>query len=124
MDQNSINSTMSRLSDLNETMRENALVMNGRKDAGIIFNHLMYRVKAFQSGLKENEELGIRVANFGVAAEIHVRQIAFKDPNVIEFFGVDPDGNEVALIQHISQLSFMLSALKPIEEKPFRMGFR
>jgi hypothetical protein len=33
------------------------------------------------------------------------------------------DGNECVLIQHISQLNFMLKAVKPVEDKPFRVGF-
>jgi len=95
----------------------------GRYDAELIFTHLMRRVEAFQSGLNDIEELGLQLANFGLAAQIHIRSIGYKNPNLIEFSGVDATGNEVTLVQHISQLNFMLIALKSIEEKPYRIGF-
>jgi hypothetical protein len=95
----------------------------GRYDAALIFKHLMQRVEAFQNNLRGSEEIGIQLANFGLAAQLHIRSIGYKNPNLIEFFGVDPNDNEVTLVQHISQLNFMLIALKSIEEKPYRIGF-
>ena len=96
----------------------------GRHDAEIIFKHLMDRVAHFQNSLGNSEELGIGLANFGKAAEFHIRSITYKNPNLIEFSGIDLDGRSITLIQHISQLNFLLTALKPIEEKAYRIGFR
>ncbi|WP_053240093.1 DUF6173 family protein [Pleomorphomonas koreensis] len=96
----------------------------GRLDAEDIFNYLLKRVSEFEASLSESEEIGLQLANFGRAAEIHIRSILHHNPNILEFSGVDIDGNNVSLIQHISQLNFLLVALKPIEEKPFRIGFR
>ena len=111
---------------MEETMRlkaerENQLA--GRYDAQDIFDHLMGRVKAFQAGLSDVEEIGIKLANFGEAAQIHIRSITFKNPNLIEFHGVNADDHEVTLVQHISQLNFLLVAVKPIEDEPYRIGF-
>lgn len=97
---------------------------SGRYDAADIFQHLMRRVKEFQSNLSEKEEIGLQLANFGLAAQVHIRSIGYRNPNIIEFHGVNADDHEVTLIQHISQLNFMLIAVKPIEEKPYRIGFR
>jgi hypothetical protein len=103
---------------------ERQAINAGRFDAEEIFRHLMHRVSEFEGSLEDDEELGLQLANFGVAATIHIRNIRFKNPNLIEFSGIDIDGNNTMLVQHISQLNFMLSALKPVaEEKPFRMGF-
>lgn len=102
---------------------ENANRMAGRYDAEEVFEHLMARVNSFQAGLSEKEEIGLRLANFGEAAQIHIREIRYKNPNLIEFYGVNPDDHNVILVQHISQLNFLLVAVKPFEEKPFRMGF-
>lgn len=96
----------------------------GRHDAEIIFQHLVDKVSHFQNSLNDSEELGIGLANFGKAAEFHIRSISYKNPNLIEFSGVDIDGRSITLIQHISQLNFLLTALKPIEEKAYRIGFR
>ena len=95
----------------------------GRYSAEEVFEHLSERMAEFQKGLAENEELGVKLANYGEAAEIHVRQMAYSNPNLIEFGGVDTNGNEVVLVQHISQLNFLLTALKAVEEKAFRIGF-
>lgn len=103
-----------------ERQAENA----GRYDAEEIFKHLMLRVKQFQSKLSDKEEIGLQLANFGLAAQIHIRSIGYKNPNLIEFHGVNANEDEVTLVQHISQLNFMLIAVKPIEEEPYRIGFR
>lgn len=96
----------------------------GRLDAEDVFKHLMEQVRRFQAQLTDSEEIGLRLANFGEAAQIHIRAIGYKNPNLIEFYGLNPDDHKVTLIQHISQLNFLLIAVKPIEEKPFRIGFR
>ena len=97
----------------------------GRYDAENVFKHLMERVRLFQKRLAKDEEIGLRLANFGEAAQLHIRSIGYKNPNMIEFQGVNPEEHEVTLIQHISQLNFMLIAVKPLnQEEPYRIGFR
>lgn len=112
-----------QIEDSLRQVQENTKRLAGRYDAGDIFNHLMRQVKIFQSRLDEGEEIGLKLANFGEAAQIHIRSIGYKDPNLIEFHGLHPDGHEVTLIQHISQLNFLLIAVKPIDAEPYRVGF-
>jgi hypothetical protein len=114
---------MRQMSEINKSQRENANRLAGRYDAEEVFRNLMKRVKSFEAGLSEKEEIGLRLANFGEAAQIHIREISYQNPNLIEFHGVNPEDHEVLLVQHISQLNFLLVAVKPLEEKPFRMGF-
>lgn len=120
MMQDNMRRDIERIHQERERQAENA----GRYDAAEIFKYLMLRVKQFQASLSENEEIGLQLANFGLAAQIHIRSIGYKNPNLIEFHGVNVDDHEVTLVQHISQLNFMLIAVKPIEEKPYRIGFR
>jgi len=103
--------------------QERQAKISGRYDATLVFEHLMQRVEEFQKGLKEDKEVGLQLANYGLAAELHIRSIGFQNPNLLEFTGLTADGNECVLIQHISQLNFMLKAVKPMEDKPFRVGF-
>ena len=42
---------------------------------------------------------------------------------IITFYGRGQDGNSVELLQHISQLSVLLVALKKVHEEPRRIGF-
>jgi hypothetical protein len=119
-----IASGMQRSMDAMRTQQvETANRLAGRYDAAELFKHLIERVRLFQNSLSSAHEVGLQVANFGKAAEIHIRTIGYKNPNLIEFSGVDMDKSEVTLVQHISQLNLMLIAVKPVEEQAFRIGF-
>lgn len=101
--------------------RQNQLA--GKYDASNLHKYLVEEIKVFQDNLHDDKEVGLKLANFGVASEIHIRSIAFKNPTIIKFTGLDLDNNEVTLIQHISQVGILLTALKPVEETVFRIGF-
>lgn len=112
------------LAKLASAKREYDEEMSGRTDARLVYQHLSSRIQRFQQTLEEQEEMGLQLANFGIASTIHIRGLGFKNPCLIEFYGLDADGNQVQLVQHISQLNFLLIAMKPLpEETPFRMGF-
>ena len=99
-------------------------ILEGRFAAQEMFQFIQVRMTNFQQNLPEDYEMDVKLANYGVAAEIHVRGMGFQNPNGIEFFGVLADGKEVILVQHVAQLNFMLLATPPIDEKkPYRVGF-
>lgn len=88
-----------------------------------VFNHILGRVKQFQADLPEDHELGLHLADFGARA-LHVRGMGFKNPNIIEFYGMLDGDKQVAIIQHISQLNFLLIAVPPpADQEPYRIGF-
>ena len=89
-----------------------------------VFNHLLLRVKDFQSTLPEDYELGMRLGNFGGDSAVHVRGMGYRNPNIIEFYGLLDGDKQVAVVQHVSQLNFMLLAVPPVaEQEPYRIGF-
>ncbi|AUH33461.1 DUF6173 family protein [Paracoccus tegillarcae] len=89
-----------------------------------VFKHLLARVKNFQENLPDHHELGIQLANFGGVKPLHVRGMGFKNPNVIEFYGLLDGDKKVAVVQHVSQLNFLLIAVPPVaEQQPYRIGF-
>ena len=89
-----------------------------------VFNHLTARVKAFQENLPAHHELGIQLANFGGEKALHVRGMGFRNPNIIEFYGLLDGDRQVAVVQHVSQLNFLLIAVPPVQQdKPYRIGF-
>ena len=99
-------------------------ILEGRYAAQEVFQFLRARMANFQENLPDNYEMGVKLANYGVAAEIHVRGMGFQNPNIIEFYGLLNDGKEVILVQHIAQLNAMLLAVPPIDGKePYRVGF-
>lgn len=89
-----------------------------------VFNHILGRVKQFQAGLPDDHELGLHLADFGGGRALHVRGMGFKNPNIIEFYGMLDGDQQVAIIQHISQLNFLLIAVPPpADQTPYRIGF-
>jgi len=80
-------------------------------------------VENFEAQLDEEHEVGVRLASFGGVVLFHAEKIGFSTPNVISFYGVTEEGDKVQLIQHVSQLNFLLKAVKKIEENPRRIGF-
>ncbi len=80
-------------------------------------------VESFEKELDEEHEIGIRLASFGGVIVFHAEKIGFSKPNVITFYGVTDDGEKIQLIQHVSQLNFLLKAVKKQEEHPKRIGF-
>lgn len=99
---------------------ESALLDEAEK----VFHHVMGRVKQFQNDLPEDHELGLHLADFGGGRALHVRGMGFKNPNIIEFYGMLAGNQQVAVIQHISQLNFLLIAVPPPKDQtPYRIGF-
>lgn len=89
-----------------------------------VYDHLIARVKAFQESLPDKYELGIQLANFGGERAVHVRGMGYRNPNIIEFYGLLEGQTQVAVVQHVSQLNFMLVAVPPVaEQEPYRIGF-
>lgn len=89
-----------------------------------VFNHILGRVKQFQTDLPAEHELGLQLPDLGGGHTLHVRGMGFKNPNIIEFYGMLDGERQVALIQHISQLNFMMVAVPPpANQEPYRIGF-
>ena len=80
-------------------------------------------IETFERALDNDHEVGVRLASFGGVMMFHAQQIGFSEPNVITFFGVTDDGEKVQLIQHVTQLNFLLKAVKKRDDKPNRIGF-
>ncbi|MCL2810408.1 MAG: DUF6173 family protein [Clostridia bacterium] len=62
----------------------------------------------FEKRLRDEEEIGIVLASFGVVHELNVRRVAALGPNLLFIGGIE-NGRDVTLIQHVSQLSFLLA---------------
>lgn len=83
---------------------------------------LLMQIKNFQNSLDDDHEVGVYLANHACA--MYVASIAFVNPDIMVFDGV-LDGNRARLVQHLSQLSFLLCALPKLEpdKPPRRIGF-
>lgn len=79
------------------------------------------RIRRFESGLNEDEEMAVYIASMAVP----FRLTGIGDMGgLIVFFGEDPDGRRVESYQHFTQANVTLVAVpKPAGQDARRMGF-
>ena len=72
----------------------------------------------FDKSLNQEQEIGIKLVSFGQTIQFTVTNIGYNNPKLICFCGEMPDGSPVQLIQHVNQISFLLTAVprKNLEE--------
>lgn len=89
--------------------------------AGALFEH----IEKFERGTDDALEVGVRLVSFGQAVIVHVAEVGYTQPNLVWFSGKLDDGSTVSLIQHLSQLNFLLMRVPRLEpEAPKRpIGF-
>ncbi|PRY93614.1 hypothetical protein BCF33_2494 [Hasllibacter halocynthiae] len=94
-----------------------------RSPAEWAYRRLALYMAKFEEGLAEGEEMAM-TASAGGASAIRIRGMGHFDPDIVTFYGIDPAGVKVQLIQHVSQLSVLLRALpKAGRGRPYRIGF-
>jgi hypothetical protein len=72
-------------------------------------------IQDFEASLDKDHEVGIRLVSFGQTLVIHVHQVGYIQPNLVLFVGLTSDQQPVRLIQHQSQLSFLLMAVQRLD---------
>ena len=80
---------------------------------------------SFMAELNPDEELGLALTSFGAIRQIRVESVKALGPNLLQIDGYEAD-QPVVLVQHISQLSFLLVPLKlasPEQEPLRKIGF-
>lgn len=77
------------------------------------FHHrLINWINNFHKELDDEHEVGARLVNFGQALTFHIEDISYWNPSLISFIGKNSNGEPVELIQHVSQISILLVAMK------------
>jgi hypothetical protein len=89
------------------------------------FHHrLISWINDFHRGLDDKHEVGARLVNFGQSVTFHIDDIGYWNPSLISFVGKTESGEPVELVQHVSQISILLIAMKRNEDSPKRpIGF-
>lgn len=103
-------STKRALDSINEARKE--------QTSEGIFYHILERVRVFEESLDEAHEVGVQLVNFGQTITFSVSRIGYINPLLIVFQGHTDSGDPIELIQHISQISFVLIKLKRNPEIP------
>jgi hypothetical protein len=91
--------------------------------ASQFYKRLLFWIEDFDRSLDSEHEVGVRLVSFGQTIMFRVEELGYNDPSLIVFHGRMDDGNPVTLVQHINQISFLLTSLQrknPTEPKvPF-----
>ena len=88
------------------------------------FEKLIEQIKDFEEGLDDDHEVALKLASFGSAIMMYVVTIGYQNPDMLYFYGF-VDGQPALLIQHMSQLNFLITSVEKIDkDKPARrIGF-
>ena len=70
--------------------------------------HLKQEIEDFEADLDELSEVGFLLASFGSTIVVRVRELWYHQPNLVVFSGMNDAGHPVRLVQHLSQLNFLL----------------
>lgn len=90
--------------------------LNKKSDyASDYHERIIEMIADFESELDDTQEVGMRLVTFGQSVTFHVQNIGYYDPYLIRFIGQLEDGSPVELVQHVSQISFLLMAAKKLD---------
>lgn len=88
------------------------------------YEKICEQIKEFQDTLDNEHEVALMLTNFGKSITLNVTDIGYQNPYLIYYYGMVGE-NECQLIQHISQINFLLMAVKKSDpSRPTRrIGF-
>jgi hypothetical protein len=87
-------------------------------------NAILRAISNFEKTLDANHEVALNLASFGQTITLEVTEVRSEWPLMIHFIG-NLNGKSAHLIQHVSQLSFLIISIdKPDPQKETRrIGF-
>lgn len=94
------------------------------RNADYQYELIVDEINSFQDNLDDAHEVGVYLASFGQSVLMNVTNIGYANPSIIFFYGY-VNGKESTLIQHVNQLSFLLTSVEKADpDKPARrIGF-
>ncbi|MEE1002914.1 MAG: DUF6173 family protein [Acutalibacteraceae bacterium] len=102
----------------------NRITSEDFKKADYKYEILKEEIEDFQNNLSDEYDVMVALASFGQNITMQVTEIGYHNPDVLFFYGYI-NNNKTQLIQHVSQLNFLLLANKKEDtsKKPNRIGF-
>jgi hypothetical protein len=114
-------------------VRENQVVSpnpNGRQleqksPAEWAYERIVMYIQKFEETLNGDEEVGMGFTG-GDVGTLRIQGMGYFAPDLITFYGEDPNGAKTQLVQHVSQLNVMLVSSPKVDEEqePNRIGFK
>lgn len=87
-------------------------VLRNHYHADWMHERLVETINDFESDLPDDMQAGGRLISFGQTIQFSIEDVGFWNPDMIIFYGTLPTGEPVKLVQHTSQLSLLLVAVK------------
>jgi len=89
------------------------------------YERIVLYIQKFEESLDSEHEVAMGFTG-GDAGVLRIEGMGYFDPDIVTFYGSDPTGAKMQLIQHVTQLNVALRALpKSVEAAaPNRIGFR
>ena len=93
--------------------------------AELIAEQILKQISEFNNKIDDDSEVGIQLVSYGQTIQFYIDKVGYINPSLIRLVGFMDNGNPIELLQHITQLSFVLIRAKKLEpEKPKRrIGF-
>lgn len=103
----------------------NAATIQEGSTAQIVAENLHQEILNYQSNLPDEEDVAISIVQFNQIITILVDSIGSIGYNLARFGGKDSLGKPLELIQHISQLNFLLTVVQKSEPEVLKrpIGF-
>jgi Family of unknown function (DUF6173) len=91
--------------------------------AAWMHQRIVHQIMEFEKNLGPDHEIGGRFVEGPNNESLHITNVASWGPDMILFMGEWSDGRKFELIQHYSQVSVLLTAVKKQSDEPRRIGF-
>lgn len=101
------------------------MVIKNPEHADNQYENLKITISNFQDSLSDDEEVAVLLSSFGQSILVNVTNIGYSNPSLLHFYGFLESGARVELVQHVSQLNFLLLANKKLDpcQPARRIGF-
>lgn len=88
------------------------------------YEKILEEIHDFEENLDGEHEIALKLASFGSSVTLIVTSIGYQNPDILFFYGF-VNGNYSQLIQHTSQLNFLIISVEREDKtKPARrIGF-
>ena len=84
------------------------------------YEKILEQIHDFEATLDDDHEIALRLASFGTSITMIVTNVSYQNPDILYFYGL-VNGKKSQLIQHASQLNFLLTSIEREDKtKPAR----
>ena len=88
------------------------------------YQKLIDSIYSLEKRLDDEHEVGVQLVSSGAPLTFHLQDASHCAPNIINLSGRNTNGEELQLVQHVSQLNVLLVAMKKLGKEPVRIGFK